>query len=373
MDPAEYKAAFDVLGVRFGIESDSPRVVAPLVQLLERFRLSGSSDYPQALRLLVNAGNGESALECDGCRYPIAGGEDDLMAHAYALLLHWVFGQVRRFFLLHGAALANRDRGLVLSGQSGMGKSTLACALASIEGWELFSDDVAPLALADGRLHPFPKALSLRPGIATPEQLAAGVDLPVLEKGVKKILDPETLGLSVGETAVPLRHLVFLEPDPKELHPDTAPLAVVIHRQVPGLLERIRELPDVRSVRECRGPRFVQLEIDARVPARCLSRVGEICRETGALVIGTARETQRAEPDFEAAPQLESLSLDAAVRLFLRNLWGTAQFRLVAELGGGAGLYARVAGVLSGVRSYRLRPGRYEKTLDLLQELDRGE
>ena len=105
------------------------------------------------------------------------------------------------------------------------------------------------------------------------------------------------------------------------------------------------------------------------VAARCLSRIEELCRASGVLVIGTAREARRTEPDFEAQPALEPLGREPAMRLFLRRLWGTAQFRRLAELGGGAALYGRVAGCLAGVRCYRLRPGRYDETLQLLESL----
>jgi len=369
-----HRAGFDVLGVRFWIEADRSAALEPLEHLLAAFRRSATecedeASPGQTLSLHVDAGGGQSALECDGDRYPIRGGIEGLLAHTYSLLLHWVFGQVGDHFLLHGAAVAREGRGLILSGHSGVGKTTLSCALAEEPGWEWFSDDVAPLRLADGLLCPFPKALSLRPGIARPELLAAGCELPVLEQGAKSILSPQALGLTVGTEAVVPETLVFLDPEPVEPHPDTAPLSVVVHQHVAGLLERVRALPDVISARERAGARFVQLEIDTAVPARCLGRIAETCRQAGALVIGTAREAQRAEPDFKGRPRLEPLDLDQAVRLFLRGLWGTAQYRLVTELGGGAALYARVAGLLAGVRCLRLVPGRFEESLTLLREL----
>ena len=374
MDPTHsstrwHVAGFDVLGVRFRIESNRRQALEPYAALLKKFRVPESDPSAPVLRLLVGDGTDAGAIEFDGHRFEIPGGLELLLAHAYSVLLHWVFGRVQNHFLLHGAALSHAGRGWVLCGASGTGKTTLVCALAAQGGWEFLSDDVAPLDFADGRLHPFPKALSLRPGIASEEQLATAIRLPVLEGGAKHIVQPEALGLRVGRDAVPLAKMIFMEPDAPEPRGEAGPLVVVVHRHVPGLLAEVGGLEDVQSVRERPGSGFVQFEIETRVAARCLSRVGELCRKSGALVIGTAREARRGTPDFEAQPVLTPLQTEPAIRLFLQRLWGTAQFRRLAELGGGAALYGRVAACLAGVRCYRLRPGRYDETLELLETL----
>ncbi len=374
MDPTQssirlHVAGFDVLGVHFHIESNRSQALEPFVALLEKFRVHATDPSAPVLRLMVGDGTDPGALEVDGSRFEVAGGFELLLAHTYSVLLHWIFGRVQDHFLVHGAALSQGGRGWVLCGASGTGKTSLGCALAAWDGWEFLSDDVAPLDLADGRLHPFPKALSLRPGIASKDQLATAIRLPVLEGGVKHIVQPEALGLRVGLEAVPLTAMIFMEPDAPQPRGQAEPLVVVVHRHVAGLLAAIEELEDVHSVRERPGSGFVQFEIETPVAARCLSRIEELCRTSGVLVIGTAREARRTPPDFEAQPVMEPLGPEPAIRLFLRRLWGTAQYRRLAELGGGAALYGRVAACLAGVRCYRLRPGRYDESLQLLESL----
>ena len=48
-----------------------------------------------------------------------------------------------------------------MTGESGAGKSTLA-ALLGERGWRLMGDEFALLDLEQGRLHPFPRAISLK-------------------------------------------------------------------------------------------------------------------------------------------------------------------------------------------------------------------
>jgi HprK-related kinase A len=67
----------------------------------------------------------------------------------------------RRHLLLHAASVERDGRALLITGLSGSGKSTLA-ALLGERGWRLMGDEFALLDLANGRLHPFPRAVSLK-------------------------------------------------------------------------------------------------------------------------------------------------------------------------------------------------------------------
>ena len=66
------------------------------------------------------------------------------------------------YLLLHAAALDTGGKVCIFAGDAGCGKSTLVMRLAR-EGCGFFSDEVAPLDLARGALHPFPRSLLLRP------------------------------------------------------------------------------------------------------------------------------------------------------------------------------------------------------------------
>jgi HprK-related kinase A len=76
--------------------------------------------------------------------------------------LNWcVANFAHRYLMLHAAVLERGGRGLVLPGNPGAGKSTLAAALM-MRGWRLLSDEIALIGLADGRLHGLGRPVSLK-------------------------------------------------------------------------------------------------------------------------------------------------------------------------------------------------------------------
>lgn len=140
----------------------------------------------------------------DAAPLPLAQG---LLAAEMGMNLQMALGQ-KRFLLLHAASVEKQGRALLLTGHSGAGKSTLG-ALLGERGWRFMGDEFALLDLEDGRLHPFPRAVSLKN-----ESLALfdGVDPdrlgPVLAgtpKGTIRHLRPNDEAVArMGESAAPV-------------------------------------------------------------------------------------------------------------------------------------------------------------------------
>jgi HprK-related kinase A len=77
-------------------------------------------------------------------------------------VMNWCFfTRPNQYLLLHAAVVERGGRGLILSGQPGAGKSTLAAALA-FEGWRLFSDELAVMAPGQRLLVPLPRPIGLK-------------------------------------------------------------------------------------------------------------------------------------------------------------------------------------------------------------------
>jgi HprK-related kinase A len=130
-----------------------------------------------------------------------------LLAAEMGMNLQMALGQ-KQHLLLHASSAERDGRAVLMTGHSGAGKSTLA-ALLGEAGWRLMGDEFALLDLESGRLHPFPRAISLKNG-AIPllaGRVAADRFGPLLEgtpKGLLRHLRPHREAIArMTETAVP--------------------------------------------------------------------------------------------------------------------------------------------------------------------------
>lgn len=140
----------------------------------------------------------------DAAPLPLAQG---LLAAEMGMNLQMALGQ-KGFLLLHAAAVERDGKALLMTGPSGAGKSTLA-ALLGERGWRFMGDEFALLGLDDGRLHPFPRAVSLKnESLGLFEGLAPDRLGPVLAgtpKGTIRHLRPNGEAVArMGEAARPV-------------------------------------------------------------------------------------------------------------------------------------------------------------------------
>jgi len=93
---------------------------------------------------------------------------DDLLvadpAQLAGALNQWVVDRTGRYYVFHAGAVARRDRGVLLPGQPGRGKSTLTAGLAR-RGFEVLSDEIGAFDMSSRRLVNYPRALLIRPDV----------------------------------------------------------------------------------------------------------------------------------------------------------------------------------------------------------------
>lgn len=85
--------------------------------------------------------------------------------HSFALLewgMNWcIAGRMHHYLLLHAAVLERNGRAVILPGDPGAGKSTLAAALM-LSGWRLLSDEMTMIDRDDGLLVPLARPVNLK-------------------------------------------------------------------------------------------------------------------------------------------------------------------------------------------------------------------
>jgi hypothetical protein len=136
--------------------------------------LSGSSrgDAPQPGRYRIESCGAGFRVRCTaGPAYL-----DDrcsLLAHLDTHLTLALQRSRPDLYFLHAAAVARNGRVAVIPGVSGSGKSTLTLALLD-HGFTLLSDELSPVDLRSGTVHPYARALCLKSTPPPPYHLPYG-------------------------------------------------------------------------------------------------------------------------------------------------------------------------------------------------------
>ncbi len=77
--------------------------------------------------------------------------------------LNWcVASRSLGYLVMHAGILARAGQAIMLPGFPGAGKSTLCASLCLLEGWQLFSDELAILDPESGLVQPHPRPISLK-------------------------------------------------------------------------------------------------------------------------------------------------------------------------------------------------------------------
>jgi hypothetical protein len=155
----------DTYGVRVGVRSNEPR----LLDLLEPhlppgWRPASSPVVDRLFSLWVDPRGEEprrpSRLYADRSRRARTRNLNELFAVLESEIRQSVAAEARERVFVHAGVVGWRGRAILVPGRSRSGKTTLVAELVKA-GAEYYSDEFAVLD-AEGRVHPFPKPLSVR-------------------------------------------------------------------------------------------------------------------------------------------------------------------------------------------------------------------
>lgn len=202
----------------------------------------------------------------------LAGARDGLAAHVKAVLTELYLKVADDGFLAHGALLLDGDRAMMLSGEPGAGKTTLALALAA-SGWRHWGDDIVRFR-PDGRASGVPFAAAVKDG-----------SLPLLRR-----MWPQLDGLAEWTRSDGQRARYFMPPH--RAAPSPRPLSVVVTlARRGGAAARARPISPVDGLSAIVGTAYAQR-----------------WRMTGDALCALARSLEQA-----VCVELEYSSLEAAV------------------------------------------------------------
>jgi hypothetical protein len=356
---------FDFAGTPFALETDRDALAEHWIRLYRHFLPAEAGEALRPTWRVVRDGASWHYTPPDAGRtWPLW----PRLEMAADTVFHDALTRIPGHLMFHAGALAGEaGEGVILVGESHHGKSTLTLALM-LSGYHFFSDEVAAVRLADGMLHPFPRALSLRDGTIALLGLA-GQRAASGYAGSPWMVDAEQLrpGSAAG-VAVPLRHIFFLH-DPEREMPEVRSHHFLMTGVSADWPDTLSSLQGVRLSRFGREGVLgsADLSFDDSV---AFARFEQHQRQQQILTLSISA-THLHQPTFRGPVRVHPLTApDAALRLW-PHLHNGLHSPVVAGAGQGdpRPLLRTTMRVLSGVACHELHLGPLQEMVAAVREI----
>lgn len=155
-------AVYSVRNKIFSLSIEPPGSVSLIRSFFQHLEIA---DGEIGLRLEIRqAANRAQALLVNGSEQFRTPDEAQLAGGVFQAILEYLHPEVEWLAMVHGAAIARGDAGLVFPAASGSGKTTLVAYLAARDGFSYLADDLVVLAAPSGQIVPWPMPLSIKKG-----------------------------------------------------------------------------------------------------------------------------------------------------------------------------------------------------------------
>jgi len=141
---------------------DSP--ARALVPLVEHLGISRDRDVDTRLVVVSAGGAGTWDIYLDGRRWLDNVAEGAVLPWLLTLMFVRYSTALQERLLFHAAVVGKGERMVLLPGEAGRGKTTLAAVLAARDGWTFYSDELAVLDVKNLTVAPFFLPMSIKPG-----------------------------------------------------------------------------------------------------------------------------------------------------------------------------------------------------------------
>ncbi|MDX9973413.1 MAG: hypothetical protein RBU21_10550 [FCB group bacterium] len=311
-------ARFKILGATIHVLSNSRALLAPIEEKYAPYLLPpvepgpGNSDLECRIELLEDEDDRVVRLDGGAVRYgkhlSWPQPDDIFMLGLRKLLPHMAF--------VHASSVVEEGKAALFVGASHHGKTTLACALAQ-DGGRLFSDDLTPVDLRTGRVHPL---------LAAPRLRAYTQDM-ARRYGWR-----------------PLVHTTA----PRQTEEGAIPALIFFLRAATAEKRRASEASIRRMEQEAQAHRDLDSLFFRAAPAGDPPPV---------------RSWYRPRPDFKTEPLLEECAPSIGARNLLNHMY-QPQY-------GFAEIVSNTAKMVSRARTYHLVPGELEPTAAVVRRVMR--
>ena len=267
----------------------------------------------------------------------------------YLSLFGPVIYEVKDFFLIHAGSLNTPDgKSIFISAPSGFGKTTLTKALQK-QGFKLLSDELAPLNIRTGLIHPYPRGMG------------------VIEGNTKKIIEiPKNI---LGNTCKP-GYVIFIALEKDHGDETEKYFEIALGRINEDIINSFKQIPGVKKITIVHDRMFPMLRLLLEKETPVVAKIQEICDHKDIPIIYTQRGKTEA-PDFTAEPKVKQIPVKEGVFELSQNILNAHNSALLEEIFSGSRpkMIFELAGLMNQVKFFTITPGKLDQMVELVKNI----
>lgn len=372
---ATFCGSYQFLGHHFLIRSDSQQVLDKFRAIYRHFELDGTSSKEDGLNcyLLSSTPLNKPIIIIDQSYYPLKSPE--ITPNNYFSIFRLVAPRLKEYFLIHGGAASWKDKGVIISGHSTFGKTTLLIELVK-RGFRFLSDEIAPIHRLSHKIAPFPRSLGVREGALRLFKGLLGESWKVCCNGHedrKCMIDIEDIYQGrIGAPCRP-RYVIFLGVNLDEDLGEKGNLRfleITLDGINQDLIRDLKAVDGVMDVFKVPGRKYpiVRLLLDRK--KQMSSKLKKVCnRHKCSILYSVPGKTQA--PNFSGSPVLTSISKTQGVMELMRMILSEYQPTMVDDVfdGSPCRMVMELADIAKDIQFYQLSMGKLDEMGELIRQL----
>ena len=366
---------YKIFNFSFTISADSSRDIRLFDLVYKNFRQKSGPSSSFSFEVFTDNGKGGFPhLKVEGKIYPFHS-FSSVENQCFKLITDEIYKKINSHVWMHGGGIAFQNKGIMVCGDSGTGKTSLILKLLS-SGFKFLSDEVIPIDKKTGMMVPFPRSVGLRPEARAllKKEFSLFRELEFVNfSGHKYFANPSLLKSKRTRQPVFPEYFVYLT------YPDSVPgeemnVDTIIETQGEDFLIHLEKIKGLKILKSIRKDNYVYLMTRVKRNASVIKQYLKLYEKYKKHIVHTEKKRDEGLK-FNQNPRIRPLSFpDIGLFMMKQSKESLIEYNSREERFKSLGAYW--LGLLKElnlekVKGFEVRVGRMEDTVELLQNLVR--
>jgi hypothetical protein len=369
---AVHSAHFRFLNVSLTFSSDSIEAVDIFSAMYQNFMASAQPVSDIMCYIIKDTDTGSKpAAVVNGRAYELF--EDELfISHAHMIVFQHVLDTIDDHLLIHAGVVAKEGRGIIISGPSTYGKTTMMLELVS-RGFKFYSDEFCAVNLSDSTITAFPRSIGLRESnpFLNRTDKSKCLLLKNIGRGKKYLVNCDNLFPNSRGSICKAHYLILLKnKQTTENMNNKTTIDLALYNDNQTLADEICSHDGIDHVGTYMESDYVVYRFSIPLQTGLTKAFRDICNRYTDQIFYQERVTQE-DPDFISEPFLKPIAKSAASLEILKNLRNRSiHSKLLNKFNHKSSqLLLTIGDFLNGVECYEMTTGPLNKMAAMIESL----